>query len=240
MDVSAITALAQRVPPKAFDDVVRQLYRDAAGGRITLEEASAVHEAIEARRMATKDAPRPMRRPSLFPVRKPQRPRAPGEVVARRRRVAASGALPPSIAALFTPAETAALAIVAAEVRRHGRCELALDVIAAIAGCSRSTVKNALRSAVVHGLVAVSVRPVRGAKNRTNVVTIVDPAWSAWLRRPGSTGWGQTANPHGYPLILKGTEPTKRDACSGERASWLLRLARREGGRGTRHCLCLT
>ena len=69
----------------------------------------------------------------------------------RRRRWAASGRLPPQIAARFTLAEQAVLAVVAAEAAKRGACTLTLDHIAAWAGVCRSTVKNALREARQHG-----------------------------------------------------------------------------------------
>jgi hypothetical protein len=43
--------------------------------------------------------------------------------------------------------ETAVLAAVVAKVLPHGRCTLGTDHIAALAGVSRTTVKNALRIA---------------------------------------------------------------------------------------------
>jgi DNA-binding MurR/RpiR family transcriptional regulator len=50
------------------------------------------------------------------------------------------------IAASFTPGEQAALAVVAREVQARQVCVLPIDAIAALAGVSRSTVKNALRT----------------------------------------------------------------------------------------------
>jgi hypothetical protein len=49
--------------------------------------------------------------------------------------------------------EDAALAVVAQECRRHGRCELCVDAIAAAAGVRRTTAQNALRRARELGLV---------------------------------------------------------------------------------------
>jgi hypothetical protein len=49
--------------------------------------------------------------------------------------------------------EEAALAIVAQECRRHGRCELCVDAIATLAGVGRTTAQNALRQARELGLV---------------------------------------------------------------------------------------
>jgi DNA-binding CsgD family transcriptional regulator len=65
----------------------------------------------------------------------------------RRRRWAASGCLPPALAARFTLAEQAVLAVVAAEHRKRGDCRLTNGELADVAGVSITTVKNALRAA---------------------------------------------------------------------------------------------
>jgi hypothetical protein len=100
----------------------------------------------------------------------------------RRRRWAASGRLPPGLAARFTLAEAAVLALVAAEVARRGDCRLAIDNLAAVTGVSRTTVKNAIREAVRLGLLTVEERQVTGWRNDTNVVRITSREWTAWLR----------------------------------------------------------
>ena len=100
----------------------------------------------------------------------------------RRRRWAASGRLPPAIAARFSLAEHAVLACVAAETARRGDCRLAIEHMAAVVGVSRSTVRNAIREARKLGLLAVEERRVAGRRSGTNIVRIVSPEWTAWLR----------------------------------------------------------
>ena len=100
----------------------------------------------------------------------------------RRRRWAASGLLPPALAARFTLAETAVLAVVAAEALRHGRCTLVLEHIAALAGVCRKTVKNALKEAQRHGLLGIEERRLSAWRNAPNVVTITSREWSSWLK----------------------------------------------------------
>jgi hypothetical protein len=100
----------------------------------------------------------------------------------RRRRWASSGAMPPQLQARFTLAESAVLAVVAAEVVRHGACTLTLDHIAALAGVSRSTVKNAMRQGAVLGVIRVEERRVSAWRNAPNRVTITSPEWCAWMR----------------------------------------------------------
>src|SRR3954469_21025853 len=100
----------------------------------------------------------------------------------RRRRWAASGLLPPALAARFTLAETAVLAVISAEVARHGRCTLVLEHIAALAGVCRKTTKNALREAQRLALVRIEERRLSAWRNAPNVVMITSSEWGAWLR----------------------------------------------------------
>src|SRR5215207_5133661 len=87
--------------------VAQLLWRAYGAGHITEAEASALSEAIELRR-ALPPAQKPVQR------RFGSLPRTAASLE-RRRRWAASGALPPSLAARFTLAETAVLAVVSAE-----------------------------------------------------------------------------------------------------------------------------
>jgi hypothetical protein len=57
----------------------------------------------------------------------------------RRRRWASSGPMPPALASRFTLAEQAVLAVVAAEVVKHGACTLPISNVAALAGVSETT-----------------------------------------------------------------------------------------------------
>src|SRR5690349_18940233 len=132
---------------------------------------------IEARRAIPVPPPRPR-------LRVGSRPRTP-ESLARRRRWVASGLLPPSLASQFTAAETAVLAVIAAEALRHGRCTLVIEHIAALAGVARSTVKRALRVAQGLGFVRIEERRVSAWRNAPNVVTITSREWGAWLRMRG-------------------------------------------------------
>ena len=109
------------------------------------------------------------------------RPRADASME-RRRRWAASGRLPPGLAARFTLAEQAVLALVAAETARRKDCRLSIEGMAAVTGVCRSTVKNAVREARRLGLLTVEERQITGFRNDTNVLRIVSAEWLAWLR----------------------------------------------------------
>jgi hypothetical protein len=93
-----------------------------------------------------------------------------------------SGAVPAKIAAAFTMAELAVLAVVGRQCRRGGTCSLHIDAIAALAGVSRTTVKRAMRQARLLGLVLVKERRIPGRKSLTNVVSVVSREWLAWLK----------------------------------------------------------
>jgi DNA-binding transcriptional ArsR family regulator len=100
----------------------------------------------------------------------------------RRRRWASSGRLPPQLAARFTLAEQAVLAVVAAEVLKRGDLRLCHEAVAAIAGVSRSTVRATLRRARDLGLVEVEERRLTPWKSLPSIVRIVSAAWKAWNR----------------------------------------------------------
>ena len=179
MFVEEIRRAVEASPRVKLPEVTALLWRAYGAGQITEADAEQLSNLIEARRALP--APAPARRSGT-------RPRTPASIE-RRRRWAASGALPVALAARFTIAEQAVLAVVAGEVVKHGRCDLYIAHIAALAGVSETSVRNALRQAKNLGLVAVEIRRMTAWRNASNVVTIVSSEWAAWLvrggRRPG-------------------------------------------------------
>ena len=87
----------------------------------------------------------------------------------RHRQMAASGAMPASLAGEFTRGEDAVLCIVADECRVRGSSDLSLDEIADKAS------ESALRKARELGLITMQNRG-----RLTNVVRIIAPEWLAW------------------------------------------------------------
>ena len=232
--------------------VTALLWRAYADGKITEAEAEALSGSIEAR---TATAPRRRENPSregltgesqssqsqAHPPQDHQsaprrssvgsRPRT-GASLERRRRWAASGRLPPALAARFTLAEQAVLALVATETARRGDCRLAYEHVAALAGVSRSTVKNAMREARRLGLVTVEERRVAAFRNDTNVVRIVSREWLAWLqlarrgdipktgatgRHPAREGGGDKTSPSTTTAIPKPMSFGSPDGSQGYR-----------------------
>src|SRR3954465_14971439 len=174
MFVEQLQRAVEASPRVELARVAQLLWRAYGAGQVTEAEASALSEAIEARRALP--APRkPVQQHSG------SRPRS-GASMERRRRWAASGCLPPQIAARLTLAETAVLAVVSAEVRQHAACTLTIGHIAALTGVCGQTVRNALRVAQRLGFVHVEQRRVSAWRNRPNRVTILSPEWTTWLR----------------------------------------------------------
>jgi hypothetical protein len=116
-----------------------------------------------------------------------------GASLERRRRLAASGPMPPTLAARFTQGELAALRIVGDEVLARGFCDLHIDAIAARAGVCRTTTQNALRMARQLGMITVQERRRRGQKSLTNIVRIISAEWQSWLRRRTGFKYSSTA-----------------------------------------------
>jgi len=197
-----------------LDDAARAVWSALARGEIDDATASTLAERIAARRIpGNYRAPTAARVPAAtsLPARRPTPPER-RERILRRRRVAASGALPPKIACHFSTAELAALAVVVAEVRERGACTLPLAAIAARAGCSRTSVQNALRAAVRLGLVTVEERRRRWNRNAPNVVKIVSADWLTWIARGPRRGGFKNFDG-------MNTEEKKKEFSRGETAS---------------------
>jgi len=168
---------------KALDDVSRLVWRGMSQGVLDDDDAQMLAELIHARRESLKEQQEASRPKSIFPPRRPQRAPVRADAIARRRRLAASGPLPPSIAARFTVGEAAVMRIVGDECRDRGFCALSLAAIAARAGVCRKLAQNAIRLARRHGLLAVQERPCPGKPHLTNVITVVSAEWQLWLFR---------------------------------------------------------
>ena len=216
MFADEIRRAIEAAPRITLPQVTALLWRAYGEGQITEAEAESLSVLIDARRLSgttprsgqssittgtnpatVTDAPQDRQnKPRRASVG--SRPRTDASME-RRRRWAASGRLPPGLAARFTLAEQGVLALVAAETARRGDCRLAVPHLAAIAGVAETTVRNAIREARKLGLVTVEERRVTGFRNLPNVVRIVSPEWTAWLRlaRKGSA-------PGAYPSLAQG------------------------------------
>src|SRR3954467_9724976 len=191
-----------------LDHLSRSIWQSLAAGAVADDDAQALAERLHARRGVVRGEIKPVglppSRPSIFPPRRLQRAPKRPVAIARRRHLAASGPMPPSLACRFTVSELAVLRIIGDEVRQHGQCDRCVDEIAARAGVCRSLVKNALREAARLGLLTVEERRREGRRNLPNVVRIVAKEWTTWLTRGG-----RASRPSAEPLIgVKKTTPT--------------------------------
>jgi hypothetical protein len=207
MFAEQIRRAVEASPRAELPAVSALLWKAYAAGTVTEAEASALSEAIEARKVLPATQ-KPVQR------RLGSRPRTPASLE-RRRRWAASGALPPALASRFTLAETAVLAVIAAEHVKHGRCTLVIDHIAALAGVGRTTVKRALRAAQGLGFVRIEERRVSAWRNGPNVVTITSPEWTSWLRMRRK-GEGSNLKPPRIQESKKGPSVQRNRAWAAE------------------------
>ena len=184
-------ALAGPMTRKALDAITRAIWAACGAGQIAEAEAVRLDGLARARRatIPSDGAGGRCGGPSLMRVPKVQRPRSSDRLasIERRRRIAASGAVPPELAAQFTQGQVAVLSVVGREAAR-GRpaCDWPMDKIAALAGVCRTVAREALRLAQNLGLVRVQERRWRGARSDTNVVTITAKGWCRWLKRVAS------------------------------------------------------
>jgi hypothetical protein len=209
------------VPKIELGRLSETLWKAWGQGLVGDDEAQSLAEMIEARR-------------ALLAVQKPiqrhfgSRPRSPASME-RRRRWAASGALPPALASRFTLAEQAVLAVVAAEHRKCGDCRLTNKETADVAGVCITTVKNALRVGRVLNILSIEDRRLTAFRNAPNVVRIVSPEWRAWLRLEGG-GKSVPRSPTPYKnQRLRTSEPTWTARGQGVRRGAAQRDSERHG-----------
>lgn len=167
-----------------LDNLARLLWRAHAEGHLSDVDAEAASEAVQARRRVFASPAAVAQAAPVSARRKPVTPRSPNRQASleRRRRQAASGALPPQLAALFTLGEVAVLSVVARQCQRAGVCSLPIDALAALAGVSRSLAKGAIRRAATLGLIERRERRRRGWRSETNLLRIIDSSWTTWSK----------------------------------------------------------
>lgn len=176
----------------SLDQLSRTIWQGHAAGAFDDTYAQELAELIHQRRQAIRSpgghraiVNAPTRRPSIFPPKRVQRSPDRAASIQRRRALAASGPMPPTLACRFTTGELAVLRIVADAVRDNGQCLKSIPEIAARAGVCRTTAQNAVRLAARLGLLTVQERRRDGRRNEANVVRIVSASWLAWIKRAG-------------------------------------------------------
>lgn len=167
-----------------FNQLSATLWKAHASGLIDDNAAQTAAEALQARKSLFALQYTTKKQTALSGLSKPFKRHSKDrqQSIERRRRVAMSGAVPSRLAAAFTLSELAVLSVIARETKRQGSCQLPLDAVAAMAGCCRTTVQNALRQAISLGLIRVRERRRAGLKSLTNLISITCKEWRAWLR----------------------------------------------------------
>ena len=210
----------EAAPRTGLPAIAAAIWKAYAAGVVSEEDAQALAEAIEARKVIPAPAAAAAARRSVG-----SRPRSPASTE-RRRRWVSSGWLPPQLAVRFTLAEAAVLAVIAAEVARHGRCTLTLGHIAALAGVCRTTVRNAMRVARLAGLITVEEWRLSAWRSAPNTVKIVSVEWSTWLRLRGRGQGGAALQRGGVKSVSPTNTPLHKSDRSSSERSW-------SGGDGT-------
>jgi DNA-binding transcriptional ArsR family regulator len=220
------SAIADARTLNRLDDLSRAIWQGWSANAVTDDQAQELASLIHARKLVMRGEVKPVGippgRPSIFPPRRLQRAPNRPVAIARRRHLAASGPLPPSLACKFTVGELAALRIVADEVREKGRCDRTIGEIAARAGIGRTTAQNAFRAAAAMGLLTVQERRREGQKNLSNVVRIVSREWLQWIKRGGARELAKVSigrgSPSSKPIGFKKTDPTGKESKREEKS----------------------
>lgn len=216
---------AETAPRAALPAVAAALWKAFAAGHVTEAEAEALSALIEARQASSPQRDRDVPSENIGLEAPQDRVRSPrtgrngsqprtDASMERRRRWAASGRMPPAIAARFTLAEQSVLSLVAAETVRRKDCRLSVGGMAAIAGVSETTVRNAIREAVKLGLLTVEERRLTGWRSDTNILRVVSPEWLSWLRltrRSPKSGSGLSLGNEQKGGGCKSANPTPTD-----------------------------
>jgi hypothetical protein len=195
MFINALAGAIDAAHPKQFDYLSRQLWQAHAAGHIPDQDAQSLAERLHGRRSDSAVAQGAVFRlsSSVTPANGQNAPRAflrrpesksPDRrgSIERRRRLAASGPMPPALACQYTVGQLAVLRIVGDEIHAKGTCDRSLAEIAARAGVCRKLAQLTMRMAARDGLVTIERRPRPGRKNLSNIVRIISQVWLTWLR----------------------------------------------------------
>ena len=160
-------------PRSGLPALAEGLWRSYASGAVSESDAQQLAELIEGR----KSNPDIVR----FTKRIGSRPRSSASLE-RRRSWAAGSWMPPALAAGFTTAENAALAVIIREIAATGACGLPAAAIAGKAGVSTSSVRNAVREARRRGILHVVERRISYNRSEPNIITIASRELALWVR----------------------------------------------------------
>ena len=186
---------------------LREVYKNLLAGTISEADAARLdRELRQPPKGVASAAPRAVGRFPRMPYqRSPDRARS----IERRKRLAATWAVPPHMAAHLTTSELAFCRLVADDFARHGSFDRCHDEAAARIGTCAKTIQRAQATLARLGWITVEVRPCKGAKHLPSVIRIVSPEWRQWIKN-GPTPRPAPAKPpnHAKPIAgQKGPAP---------------------------------
>jgi hypothetical protein len=190
-----------------LDNILRDVWRAHGAGHLADDQAQELAERIHRRRPESAHAlfsvGGPVVAPERYRIQRSPEQRSPDRraSIERRREHAATGTLPPYLAAQFTVGEQAVLRIVADEWQAHGACDRSLNELAARAGVCHSLAKRAIKFAELEGLISVQRRPRSGRKHLTNIVRIIRAEWVDWLRKGNRKAYAIKACERAKPVF---------------------------------------
>jgi hypothetical protein len=206
-----IAAAIEAAPIRDLDALSKHLWAAHGAGAITDDQAQQLAELIQRERggkLRTRHLGHALGSVALVAA-SPRIQRSPDQrspdrraSIKRRREHAATGPLPPAIAAGFTTGQLAVLRVVADEWLAHGVCDRSRNEIAARAGVSLTIVKQALWLAEhADHLVTIERRPRSGRKHLTNLIRIVRAEWLDWLAKGRRKAYAVNACNRAKPIF---------------------------------------
>lgn len=198
------SAIEQACSMARLDELSRGLWSVLhVAGHVSDEDATSLGNLIKERR---EHLSRPRKnavpgRASYFPPKPAPRSYNRAQSRHRKRGMARARWLPDVLAANFTEGELAALSVVAEAVKKKGKCLYPIAKIAALAGVSESTVRNAFRAGRTLGLIYIRERRRPRDRNLPNVVTVISSEWNTWLERR-SASWSRGGGCKGFQATI--------------------------------------
>src|SRR6476659_10049536 len=211
MTTHAYNALATAIEGAGrnqLDDYSRQVWKAHGAGIVADDQAQRLQELIQRRRgspIAHGLLPATSTIAPRYFIQRSHEQRSPDRraSIHRRREHAATGPLPPNLAAGFTVRELAVLKVISDEWLAHGTCDRSLNELGARAGVCRSLAKRAVRLAELDGLFTVQRRPPSGRKHLTNIIRIIRAEWLDWLRKGRRKTYATNACNRAKPIFAE-------------------------------------
>ena len=189
---NALATAIENAGRNQLDDYSRQVWKAHGAGIVADDQAQRLAEMIQQRRGSRPSgillaaATPVLAPPKGYFIQRSAEQRTPDRAasIARRRQHAATGPLPPNLAANFTIGELAVLKVISDEFSTRGVCDLSRNEIGARAGVALTVVKQAIKIAELdHSMVQVTRRPRSGRRHLTNLIKITRDDWLVWLRK---------------------------------------------------------